>query len=107
MLELYEHVYKPKPDKRTLVFADFIAHIAFLASLPCPSFNTRYHIEFLNKTLTIDEPKYDTVPHKNERAINVLFEALDLRTILYCWKAILLNKTLVLISTSTSLQFYV
>lgn len=32
---------------------------------------------------------------------------LDVRTILYCWKAILFDQTLVLISSQYSLQFYV
>jgi len=32
---------------------------------------------------------------------------LDVRTIFYCWKAILFDKTLVLISSQYSLQFYI
>ena len=38
---------------RLLAFADFASHLAFLASIPCPTFNTRYHVEFFGKTLTI------------------------------------------------------
>ena len=32
---------------------------------------------------------------------------LDVRTILYCWKAILFDYTLVLVSSQCSLQFYI
>ena len=108
-MQLYEHLYKPKAVSKNaqsnelLAFSDFIAHIAFLASLPSPTFNTLFQIEFLGKKLTIDEPMYDRIPDKNQDAIKVLFDVLDLRSILYCWKAILLGKTLILISHSTSL----
>ena len=50
---------------------------------------------------------YNSLPDKNQDAIKVLFDVLDLRSIIYCWKAILLGKTLILISHSTALQFYV
>ena len=106
MTLLYEHLYKSKMD-RNLVYADFLAHIAFIASLPCPSFNTDFEIEFLSSKITISEPMYDKIPDKNEDAIKVLFDVLDLRSIIYCWKAILLGKSLVLISQHSSLQFYV
>ena len=68
-------------------------------SIPCPTFNTRYHIEFFGKTLTVSEPNYDEIPDKNQLAIRVLFDMLDVRTIMYCWKAILFDQTLVLISS--------
>ena len=58
MMLLYQHLYKPEIN-RNLVFADFLAHIAFIASLPCPSFNTQFEIEFLNRKITINEPMYD------------------------------------------------
>ena len=44
---------------KNLVFADFLAHIAFIASLPCPSFNTQFEIEFLDRKITVNEPMYD------------------------------------------------
>ena len=53
------------------------------------------------------EPNYNEIPDKNQIAIRVLFEMLDVRTIIYCWKAILFDQTLVLISSQYSLQFYI
>ena len=86
-----------------MAFADFLCHLAFLASIPCPTFNTVYHIEFFGKTLTINEPNYNEIPDKNQLALRVLFDMLDVRTILYCWKAILFDYTLVLVSSQYSL----
>ena len=71
LLSLFESIRKPeeicntKQKDRQLAFADFLCHLAFLASIPCPTFNTRYHIEFFNKTLTVAEPNYDEIPDKN------------------------------------------
>lgn len=84
-----------------------IAHIAFLKTIPCPSFNSRLKIQFFNKTVIVDEQNYIKIPHRNTIAIESLFDVLDVRSILYMWKAMLFDKTLVLISTQTSLQFYV
>ena len=113
-MSLFESVRQPKKmikddlkADRQLAFADFLCHIAFLSSIPCPTFNTRYHIEFFDKTLSFSEPNYDEIPDKNQLAIRVLFDMLDVRTILYCWKAILFDHTLVLISSQYSLQFYI
>ena len=88
-------------------FANMLAHVSFLATLPAPSFNTRFHINLYDKLHTIDESADNELPHRNDQAILILFKVLDTKSILYCWKAILLNKTLVLISTSSSLQFQV
>ena len=84
-----------------------IAHIAFLKTIPCPTFNSRLQIEFYNKTVIIDEQHYINIPHRNIIAIETLFDVLDIRSIMYMWKAMIFDKTLVLISTQTSLQFYV
>ena len=92
---------------KNFVYAEFIAHIAFIATIPCPSFNTDFEIEFFGSKISFSEPKYDKIPDKNEDAIKVLFDVLDLRSIIYCWKAILLGKSLVLISQHNSLQFFV
>ena len=98
-MQLYDLFYKLEAaeedeyneNQRVLAFANFIAHIAFLASLPCPTFNTRLCIDdFLGVPLKIEQPNYDSFPDKNELAIWVLFENLDPRTVLFCWKAILL-----------------
>jgi len=90
-----------------LAFAEFISHLAFLKTIPCPSFNTIYNIKFFNMPLQIVERPFNEIPNKNKRAIEILFDILDVNTILYCWKALLFDKTLVLISSQKSLQFYV
>ena len=64
-------------------------------------------MEFLGQTLTINEPNFDEIPDKNQLAIRVLFDMLDVRTIMFCWKALLFDYTLVLISSQYSLQFYI
>ena len=68
---LFKSISKPMKvtnndfDNRELAFADFLSHLAFLSSIPCPTFNTRYHVEFFKKTLTFQEPYYDEIPDKN------------------------------------------
>ena len=110
---LFESIRNPdkvvddKEQNERLAFADFLAHIAFLATMPCPDFNTRFNIEFLGKTLIIEERPFHSVPDKNKIALTVLFEILDVKTIIYCWKALLFDTSLILISSSYSLQFYV
>ena len=104
---LFESIRKPKKfsinnnsaDNKTLAYADFIAHLAFLKTIPVPTFNTMYNIEFLGKTLKLNEGVFNDVPNKNKTPIEVLFEVLDVKTILECWKAVLFEYTLVVISS--------
>ena len=113
MVDLFESIRIPenatgdKIQNEKLAFADFLAHIAFLATIPCPDFNTRFNIEFLGKTLIIQEPPFHMMPDKNQIALRVMFDLLDVKTIMYCWKALLFDTSLILISSSTSLQFYI
>ena len=71
LLSLFESIRCPelitvdKQKNRVLAFADFLCHLAFMASIPCPTFNTRYHVEFFGKTLTMAEPNYNEIPDKN------------------------------------------
>lgn len=113
-MELFEKIRQPEEitkgdpiQDRIAAFADLVAHVAFLASMPCPSFNTRFNVQFFKKVLMFTEPNYDDIPNKNKIAIRVLFNMLDVKSILYCWKAILFDATLVLISSNYSLQFYI
>lgn len=64
-------------------------------------------VEFRSKTLILSEKSLGRIPHRNTIAIETLFEILDVRSILYMWKAMLFDYTLVLISSQVSLQFYV
>jgi hypothetical protein len=61
----------------------------------------------LGKTLVINEGQFHELPNKNFKAIKVLFEVLDVQTILTCWKALLLDHSLAVISCQPSVQFYV
>ena len=70
-----------------------------MKTIPCPTFNSELLIEFYNKTLQISEENYKMIPHRNTIAIQTLFDVLDIRSILYMWKAIIFDKTLILIST--------
>lgn len=121
MLQLFETIRLPLEGKdknatdlkmtfenrRKLAFADFLSHMAFLKTIPCPSFNTLYNISFLNKTLIVEKGPFHLIPESNQIAIKVLFEILDIHSILFCWKALLFDYSLVLISSQYSLQFNV
>ena len=104
LLTLFESIRKPQSvsqhflSNQCLAFSDFLAHIAFIRTVPAPSFNTHYRIEFMDKTLLIDEGRFDELPNKSHIAIKVLFDILDVRSIIYCWKALLFDHSLVLIS---------
>ena len=60
-----ECVTENEHENIELAFAEFLAHLAFLMSIPCPTFNTRFYIEFFDKTLTLAEPNFDEIPDKN------------------------------------------
>jgi hypothetical protein len=59
--ELFESIRSPEVIADTLVankrlaFADMLAHLAYLKTLPCPSFNTRMNIGFYNKQFIVNE----------------------------------------------------
>lgn len=93
-------------DKK-LAFADLLTHIAYLKTLPSPSINSKILIEFHKKTLILEEQPLYSIPHRNSIAIETLFETLDVKTILYMWKAMIFDHSLILISEQHSLQFYV
>ena len=80
-----------------------LAHIAYLKTIPSPGFNTMHRIQLYNKPVKIDEQEIFTIPNRNTIALEILFDILDIRSILYMWKAMLFDCTLVLISTSQSL----
>lgn len=79
MLDLFESIRVPAEgkdikgneiklsfeDRRTLSFAEFIARIAWLKTIPCPTFNTRYNLQFFSKTLVIDEKPFNKIPKAN------------------------------------------
>lgn len=79
MLDLFESIRVPSEGKdkqgnvvkmsfeerRLASFAEFIARIAFLKTIPCPTFNTEYNIQFFSKTLSIKEQSFATIPNTN------------------------------------------
>lgn len=75
-----------------------LAHIAYLKTIPSPSFNMRHQIGFYKKMVIIDERQYFEIPNRNKIAIETLFDILDVKTILYLWKAMLFDCTVILIS---------
>jgi len=83
-------------ENRKLAFAELIAHLAFLKTIPAPTFNTVYHIHMLNSLFTVKENSFDQLPHKSQCPIKVLFDVLDVRSIFYCWKALLFDKTVII-----------
>lgn len=85
-------------ERRLASFAEFIARIAFLKTIPCPTFNTTYNIRFFSKTLSIKEQSFAMIPNTNQIALKLLLRILDIKSIIFCWKALLFDYTLVLIS---------
>ncbi len=84
-----------------------LTHVAYLKTIPCPSFNTAANIEFYKKTILLEEQNYYSIPNRNTIAIATLFEILDVRSIIYMWKAMIFDCSLIFISLQKSLQFYV
>jgi hypothetical protein len=80
-------------DNRTLAFAELIAHLAFFKSIPAPPFNSTYNIHCLNQVFTFREQSYDQIPNRNQYAIRILFDVLDVKSIFYCFKALLFDKS--------------
>ena len=61
----HEKVTGNNHQDEKVAFADFLAHIAFLSTIPCPDFNTVFNIEFLGKTLILKENPFHQIPDKN------------------------------------------
>lgn len=61
LLEMFESIRSPVPVTRNalqdkfLAFADMLTHLAYLKTIPCPSFNTAANVEFYKKTILLDE----------------------------------------------------
>lgn len=109
LLQMFNSITEPasvtasQDNDKTLAFAEMLAHIAYLKTIPSPGFNTMHRIQLYNKPVKIDEQEIFTIPNRNTIALEILFDILDIRSILYMWKAMLFDCTLVLISTSQSL----
>ena len=88
-----------------MTFAEMISHIAYLRTIPAPTFNSQITIKFMDNYINLRENRFNMLPHKNNDAIRVLIDCLDFRTILLCWKALIFEKTLVVLSYETSLLF--
>lgn len=58
-------------------FADFIAYISFLRTIPAPVFNSEVSICGLNGSIVnLSEDKFNVPPNKNTESIKVLIECL-------------------------------
>jgi hypothetical protein len=70
--ELFESIRKPEQtsaDHKKFAFADMLAHIAYLKTVPCPSFNTSLNLKLYNKQFQLNEQEYFTIPQRNSIAI--------------------------------------
>ena len=61
----WEEIKMPLDERRQYAFSDFLAKIAFLKTVPCPTFNTKFNIEFQDKTLIIEEGRFNAIPDNN------------------------------------------
>lgn len=60
-----EQITSCPEDNKKLAFADMLAHIAYLKTIPCPSFNSKHRIHFYKKLVIIDEQEFFTIPNRN------------------------------------------
>lgn len=90
-----------------MTFAEIIANIAFLRTIPAPVFNSSVNIEFMEMKINLKENHFSEIPHKSSHAIKVLIECIDFQSILTCLKALIFDKTLIVFSIETSLLFNV
>jgi hypothetical protein len=91
----------------TIAFAEVIAHIALLRTIPAPVFNSEVNLLFFDTFINIKENSFNELPHKNQNSIKILIEVLDFRTILKCIRGLLFDYTLIVMSQETSLLFQV
>jgi hypothetical protein len=109
LLEMFESIRNPESvtnntlQDKLLAFADMLTHVAYLKTIPCLSFNSAANIEFYKKTILLEELNYYSIPNRNTIAIATLFEILDVRSILYMWKAMIFDCSLIFISLQKSL----
>ena len=66
LLALFDEIRVPENvvnnrifENRRLAFAELVAHLAFLRTIPAPPFNSIYKIHFLNQVFTIKENTLD------------------------------------------------
>jgi hypothetical protein len=106
LLHLFEMIRQPESllcgsnnINKKIAFAELITHLAFLRTIPSPSFNSIFNIHMMNQTFVFKENPFDQIPNKSSKAIKILLDVLDVRSIFYCWKALLFDRTLVLVSS--------
>ena len=92
---------------RCMAFADLVAHVAFLRTVPAPVFNSEVNITFMDSVINLKENRFNVLPHKNQECIRILTECLDFQTILKCIKALIFDRTLIVLSAELSLLFNV
>jgi hypothetical protein len=90
-----------------MAYAEMIAHLAFLRTIPAPVFNSEINLLFMDTFINIKENSFNELPHKNQNSIKILIEVLDFRTILKCIKGLLFDYTLIVFSQENSLLFQV
>lgn len=100
LLSLFDLIRVPEPvvqnkafENRMLAFAELIAHLAFLRTIPAPPFNSVFNVHCLNQVFVFKEQSFDQIPNRNQHAIKILFDVLDVKSIFYCFKALLFDKT--------------
>ena len=88
-----------------MAFTEMLQHIAMLRTIPAPVFNSEINLHFNDLLINLKENSFNELPHKNQYAIKILMEILDFKTILTCIKAVLFEKTLIVMSSEISLLF--
>eukprot|EP00357_Protocruzia_adherens_P030675 CAMPEP_0115026206 /NCGR_PEP_ID=MMETSP0216-20121206/34579_1 /TAXON_ID=223996 /ORGANISM="Protocruzia adherens, Strain Boccale" /LENGTH=1339 /DNA_ID=CAMNT_0002401179 /DNA_START=321 /DNA_END=4340 /DNA_ORIENTATION=- len=82
---------------------ELIEHVVFLRSLPPPLPGLTLNLKFpRNKTVTVGETDFKLIHHR-ESCIATLFQCLNLETIILLWRALLMERQIILISSQTSL----
>ena len=66
LMALFQLIRKPEmiiasgyKENKIIAYAELVAHVAFLKTVPAPPFNTVYNINFLGQTFVIKETPFD------------------------------------------------
>lgn len=76
-----------------------------LRTIPAPVFNSEINLHFYDVLINLKENSFNELPHKNQDAIKTLMEVLDFKTILTCLKALLFDRSLIVMSSNIYLLF--
>lgn len=107
MLRKLKEFGVPDKQSRNLVFAEFFQTIAFLRTIPAPVHNSTISIDMHGLKCDFIEKRINQLPEKNLDCIRTLIDYVDFKSILTCLKALLFDRSLVVLATKHSILYEV